>query len=239
MAETATVVLVHGGGSGAWTWHLVVDALRQRSVDAVAVDLPSANATDNSAGPHDDAAYVRQVLDDLHGPAILVGNSYGGFVISEAAVDHTSVRRLVYLAAIMPDAGKPLMEIIAEAVVPEEDIGLTFLDDGRIVFEPEADLRTSYQLAPPDEVEYVRAHLGRPMSMGTVAEPKVDRPAWQTIPSTYIVCTEDQALRVEAQRAWAKERATDFVELPVDHCPQHSHPDDVADVLERLAKAEH
>jgi pimeloyl-ACP methyl ester carboxylesterase len=228
-------VLVHGGGSGAWTWHLVVEELNKRGLDAVALDLPSADATDNTAGPRDDADYVRRVIDDLGTPVILVGNSYGGYVISEAAIGHSAVKRLVFLAAIMPDPGRPLMDIIAEATVPADELGLEFLDDGRIVFDPETDLVSSYQLASPEEVAYIRQHLARPMSLGTV-QPTIDEPAWKTIPSTYIVCTEDRALRPEAQRAWAKERATDYHELPVDHCPQHSHPGLVVDILEQLAQ---
>jgi pimeloyl-ACP methyl ester carboxylesterase len=104
-----------------------------------------------------------------------------------------------------------------------------------MVFDIESDLATSFQMAPPSEVEYIRARLGRPMSLGTTPQPHLDRPTWESIPSTYIVCTEDRALLVEVQQRWAKERATDFVELPMDHCPQHSHPQLVADIIERSA----
>jgi pimeloyl-ACP methyl ester carboxylesterase len=231
-----TFVLVHGGGSGAWTWHLVTEELAKRDLDSVAIDLPSSNAPDNTAGPREDAASLRDVINGIEGPVILVGNSYGGFVISEAAAGHPAVERLVFLSAIMPDPGRPLMDIITEVTVPNDELGLTFLDDGRIVFDAESDLRSSFQLAPEAEVDYIRQHLARPMSLGTVRQPSVDNPAWQTIPSTYIVCTQDRALRVEAQRAWAKERATDYHELPVDHCPQHSHPGLVVDILEGLAR---
>ena len=230
-----TFILVHGGGSGAWTWHLVVDELAKRGLEALAVDLPSSNATENAAGPREDAAFLRQQIDAIGGSVILVGNSYGGFVISEAASGHPSVERLVFLAAIMPDPGRPLMDIIAEVTFPSDQLGLTFLDDGRLVFDAESDLQSSYQLAPADEVAYIRKHLERPMSLGTDQKPSVDDPAWQTIPSTYIVCAEDRALRPEVQRAWARDRATDSHELPVDHCPQHSHPELVVDILEKLA----
>jgi pimeloyl-ACP methyl ester carboxylesterase len=233
MTDATTIILVHGGASGAWTWHLVVDELSARGIAAHAVDLPSCAAPDNSVGPADDAQHLRNVLDEIGGPFVLVGNSYGGFVISDVANDRSDVRHLVFLAALLPDPGKPLLEMIAEATFPSDDIGLTFLDDGRVVFDVDADLRTSYQLAPPDETEYIRAHSGRPMSLGLQAA-SLDRVAWASIPSTYIVCTEDRALRPDAQRAWAK-RATHAVELAADHCPQHSQPTLVADVLAPLA----
>ena len=234
MADPATIVLVHGGASGAWTWHLVLEELGARGIDARAVDLPTCRAENSTIGPADDVRHVRDVIDGIGRPMVLVGNSYGGFVISDVANDRTDVRHLVFLAAIMPDPGRPLLELIMEATFPADDIGLTFLDDGRVVFDVDTDLRTSYQLAPSDEREYVRAHPGRPMSLGT--EPAVlERVAWHTIPSTYVVCTEDRALRPDAQRAWAKQ-ATTAIELPADHCPQHSNPTQIADMLERIAR---
>jgi pimeloyl-ACP methyl ester carboxylesterase len=233
MGDAATVVLVHGGASGAWTWHLVVDELVARGIAAVAVDLPSCSAPDNSVGPRDDAAHLCKVMDETGGPFVLVGNSYGGYLISDVANDRTDVLHLVFLAALMPDPGKPLMEMITEATFPSDDIGLSFLEDGRVVFDVDADLRTSYQLAPQQEQEYVRARSGRPMSLGT--EPaSLDRVAWESIPSTYVVCTEDRALRPDAQRAWAA-RATHAVELTADHCAQHSRPGEIADILAHLA----
>jgi hypothetical protein len=155
-------------------------------------------------------------------------------VMSEAANDRADVRHLVYIAAIMPDPGRPLMEIIMEATFPSDELGLTFLDDGRVVFDVNADLRTSYQLAPPAQQDYIRENAGRPMSLGR--EPAVlDRVGWQAIPSTYVVCSEDRALRPDVQRTWAQ-RATNSMELASDHCPQHSQPMEVADILERVAR---
>ena len=234
MAEPATVVLVHGGASGAWTWHLVVDELSKRGIDARAVDLPTCRAEDNTVTPRDDAQHLRSVMDEIGRPMVLVGNSYGGYVISEAANDRSDVRHLVFLSAIMPDPGRPLLEQIIEATFPTDELGLTVLDDGRFVFDVDADLKTSYQLASPSEQAFIREHSGRPMSFGT--EPaSLEQVAWQTTPTTYVVCTEDRAIRLEAQRAWAA-RADNAIELAADHCAQHSHPMEVADILERIAR---
>jgi pimeloyl-ACP methyl ester carboxylesterase len=233
----ATVVLVHGAGAGGWTWHLVVDRLAQRGIESRAPDLPSADASDNSVGLADDVACVRGVIHEIDGPVVLVGNSYGGFVISGAAVGERCVRRLVYVAALMPNPGEALLEVAMPATVPSDEMGLSFLDDGRIVFDPEADLASSFQLAPPDEVEWIRPRLGRPMSIGSDANPVLEAVAWNDVPSTYVVCAQDKALRPDAQRTWAKERATEFVELDSDHCPQHSQPDALTDLLEKIARA--
>lgn len=233
---TASVVLVHGAGAGSWTWRLVADGLGARDIDVHTPDLPSCTAPDNSVSMDDDIVHVRSVLDDVDGAVVLLGNSYGGYVISGAAVDRPHVRRLVYLSALMPKAGEGMFETAAAATVPSDEMGLRTLADGRIVFEPAADLASSFHLAPPEEVASIRSHLGRPMSLGPDPNLSLPRVAWETIPSTYVVCSEDRALRPEVQRQWANERATDFIEWPVDHSPQHSHPELVIGLLDRLAR---
>ncbi len=61
--------------------------------------------------------------------------------------------------------------------------------------------------------------------------------AWEHVPSTYIVCTEDKSIFPEMQREWAKERATDVIEVPFDHVPGVSHPEEMADILARIASS--
>ena len=111
-------------------------------------------------------------------------------------------------------------------------MGLQVLADGRVVFDVESDLRASFNLASEAERELARRHLGKTFSFGT-KRTVLDRVAWATFPSTYIVCTEDRAVLVEKQREWAQ-RATYGVELEADHCPQHSRPKEFADILERI-----
>ncbi|MEY2421952.1 MAG: hypothetical protein QOI95_2019 [Acidimicrobiaceae bacterium] len=232
---TATIVLVPGAWSGAWMWEAVGRELDERGLAYRAVDLVSVG--DDAAGRdvRDDAAHVRGVVDEIGAPVILVGNSYGGAVISGASAGHPAVRRLVYLAAMMPKAGEPILEHIAGATAPDFDSGITARDDGMLLMDAETELRTAFQQASPEALDVVRSHLGAPMSFGadptTVALPEV---GWTTIPSTYVVCSQDHSILPEAQRGWAKERATEVVEWDSDHCPQISHPDLVADLLEKL-----
>jgi pimeloyl-ACP methyl ester carboxylesterase len=103
------------------------------------------------------------------------------------------------------------------------------------MFDADIDMEASFQHASAEEREFIRPYLGRPMSMGS--DPGVCLPAvaWAKVPSTYVVCADDQALPASAQREWGKQRATEVVEWPVDHSPQHSRPDLVVDLLERLA----
>jgi pimeloyl-ACP methyl ester carboxylesterase len=235
MSEQAAVVLVHGAAAGSWTWHLIVEGLRERGIDAHAPDLPSCSAPDASIDLHDDARFVRATLDKIDKPIVLVGNSYGGAVITEAAVDHARVKHLVYVAALMPRANEPIAGIIGSLHSGLTD-AVQLLDDARIVFDPDVDLKASFQHAPADEQAFIKPNLGRPMSMGLDSAVGSTRVAWKTIPSTYVVCTDDLALPPEAQREWAKERATDVLEWATDHSPQHSRPDLVVELLERLVR---
>jgi len=233
--SAATVVLVHGATAGSWTWHLVVDGLIERGILTTAVDLPSCSAAGPTVDLHDDARYLRGVADDIGGPVVIAGNSYGGAVMSEAALDLPDVRRLVYIAAVMPRAGERIWDILSAL-----ESGLTdavhLTDDGRLVFDPDLDLEASFQLSSAEERAFIRPHLGRPMSMGTDPDVSLPAVAWEKIPSTYVVCAADRALPPDTQREWATQRATEVIEWPTDHSPQHSQPERVVDLLERLAR---
>jgi pimeloyl-ACP methyl ester carboxylesterase len=232
----ATVVLVPAGSAGSWTWHLVVDELRARGIDTLTPDLPTTGAPDNNTGPDDDFAVMQTLLDQGRGPFVLVGNSYGGWVITGVANERSDVAHLVYVSALMPDANEPMIPQLLASMVPGDQLGVEILPDGRLMFDVEADLRASFNLAPTEEVEFVRQHWGKSWSYGN--RPAVlDRVAWETTPSTYVVCTRDRAVLLDKRREWAK-RATHAVELDGDHCPQHSRPKELADILERIARGE-
>ena len=234
---TATIVLVHGAWGGAWMWKPVARELDQRGLPHRAVDLPSVGAGSAGKDVVDDARHVRGVVDEVGGPVILVGNSYGGAVISGASAGHPSVKRLVYLAAMMPKAGEPILEHIAGATAPDFDAGISVNEDGLLLMDGDVELRVAFQQASPAMHDMIRAHFGVPMSFG--ADPstaKFDEVGWTTIASTYVVCTEDLSILPDAQRRWAEERATETVEWPSDHCPHVSHPDLVADLLDKLVR---
>lgn len=113
----ASVVLVHGAWHGAWCWDAVIPLLRDAGVAVVAVDLPG-HGDDRQplADLHGDAGKVRSVLDEVEGPVVLVGHSYGGAVITEAGL-HPAVERLVYIAAFNLDED----EAVGRAAMREAD----------------------------------------------------------------------------------------------------------------------
>lgn len=233
--RAATVVLVHGAGGGAWMWGPLGAELDARGIDHVAVDLPTAaEGVDPTLDAHADAVHVRTVLDGLDGPLLLCGNSYGGVVITEASAGHPKVNRLVYLAAFMPDTEDEFLSFMLANSTPEFATGATFGDDGLIRFDPDMVKKLAFQQATSEVASWAAGQL-RPMAMGGGGSPTMTGLGWKTIPSTYVVCAEDQSLLPGAQRRWAAERATDSVELPFDHCPHLSHPVEIADLITKLA----
>ncbi|SHN46738.1 alpha/beta fold hydrolase [Cryptosporangium aurantiacum] len=219
------VVLVHGLWHGVWTWEAVRAALADRGVQSVAVELP---LTDLDA----DVAAVRAVLDRVEGPAVLVGHSYGGAVITAAGV-HPAVRHLLYVAAFQLDQGESVSRLL-----PGESFPQTRLAEAMRVGETEVDVdpvlgpQLLYSDAPA-EITAVAASRLRPV--GRALFRGVPTPiAWRSTPSTYLVCGEDRVVHPELQRAMAR-RATRTLEWPSGHSPALTRPERLATLLAELA----
>lgn len=233
LMASSTGLLVHGAWCGSWAYWKLSPCLDARGIDWVGADLPSCKATDPSIGPADDAAYVGELIDGIDGPVVVVGKSYGGAVISGAAAGRRNVSHLVYVAAFMPEPGESFQKTTASARLPEFAAGIRLLDDGRVEMDAEVGARCAFAQASELDRDVWRRER-RPMSMGRDRSIAFDRVGWETVPSTYIVCSEDRCIDPAAQRQWAA-RATNLIERPYDHSPGVSHPDDIADLLAEIA----
>lgn len=233
-----TVVLVHGSFHGAWCFERVVAGLASRDVRAVAVDLPtSTEAPGARPDLHTDVARVRQVLDDLSGPVVLLGHSYGGAVITEAGA-HPAVAHLVYLAALVPrddETGGELLAAGAEPAgegQPGADNWTGVDDDAVATMAPEMAAQLFYHDCDAETVAWALPQL-RPQPLRWMGQRPVEV-AWRTTPSTYLICANDQVIHPELQRRWAK-RCTASVEWESGHLPFLSHPERLAGLLADLA----
>jgi pimeloyl-ACP methyl ester carboxylesterase len=235
----ATVVLVHGAWHGAWCWDRVVPLLREAGVPTVAVDLPGHGTSIEPLGDlYTHIAFVRELLEQIDGPIVLCGHSYGGAVITEAAAGVDGVRHLVYLCAIVPDVGETLGTVMADTVTAEvgrSELGRAMQtnDDGTLTLDLDASVPVFYADCAEDDIAAAREQLGE-HSGASFGQP-LRAAAWHDIPSTYVVCTEDRAISPAFQRALTT-RTTSFVEWPVSHSPFFSRPDLVADLLTSLAR---
>lgn len=230
----APVLLVHGAWHGAWCWERVVAPLETRGIATHTVDLPSCGPQPGGRMTFaDDATTVSRALDEIGTPAVVVGHSYGGMVITEGAADHANVRHLVYLAAFMPDIGEQTLTLLTGAPEPNPALFAAIRNDadGWATVDPAVVHELFYGDCDPGDAALAAAQL-RPMRGGNDTITSV---AWKAAPSTYVVAAQDRVIPPSLQRLMAK-RATSVVEWETSHSPFWSRPELLADLLERLAR---
>jgi len=233
MSEAGTVsgvknvVLVHGGfvdGSG---WEGVYRILKKDGFSVTIVQNPTLSLTD-------DVAVTKRALAAQNGPAILVGHSYGGVVITEAGSD-PNVAGLVYIAAFAPDKNESVSSLIKDPVpgapvppiMPPQD-GFLFLDRGKFRDSFAADVT-------PDAAAFM-ADSQVPWGLEAL-NGSVTVPAWKSKPSWYLVATSDKMIPPEAQRAMSKRAGATVVEVKGSHAVYVSQPNEVAHLIEQAAKS--
>jgi pimeloyl-ACP methyl ester carboxylesterase len=219
-----TVVLVHGAWHGAWCWDKVVSGLAARQVPTIAVELPF-------DGLDADAAEARKAIGRAGPGAVVVGHSYGGAVISQAASGMKNVGHLVYLCAFMSGETDDMGAMMAK--YPSPLVQHMRVVNGRTVVDSAGAVDAFYGDCSKTDTDAALARL-RSIPGVTLAGDKP--PAWRDVPSTYVVCTEDRAILPGAQREMAA-HATHVVEWPTSHSPFVSQPQLVVELLDRLAKA--
>jgi pimeloyl-ACP methyl ester carboxylesterase len=221
-----TLLLVHGAFAGAWAWEPVLEPLRRRGIRVAAVDrLPSVGGDPGALGDlRDDGDHVRALVERIGAPVVLCGHSYGGMVITELA-DHAGVVHSVYLAALWPGAGQSLSDMLGgplpEWIVDRGDGSLAVREDVERVREAlfaDLDAGRAAQI-------YARM---MPQSVASFLTPSAAPP--RSHPVTYLLCTEDGALPLEAQEGMAA-AADHAVRLGTTHCPQLTAPETLADAL--------
>jgi pimeloyl-ACP methyl ester carboxylesterase len=227
-----TVVLVHGGFADASnSWNDVTQQLQRRGYPVMAPANPL-------RGLPSDSAYLASVLHSITGPVILVGHSYGGAVITNAAASAPNVKALVYIAAFVPDAGEALGELIGRypgseiqaatyAVPYPNPDGTTGTD---LYLQPDQ-LRRVFAADLPASTTKIMAATQRPFSAQCFTD-LTQAAAWRTIPSWGLIATDDLAIppalqRFEYQRAGA--RGT--VSVAASHVAMVSHPDLVTQLI--------
>ena len=225
-AVVKNVVLVHGGfvdGSG---WQGVYKALKRSGYAVTIVQNPTFSLAD-------DVAVTKRALATQNGPAILVGHSYGGVVITEAGND-PKVAGLVYIAAFAPDKGESVSALIKNPppgapvppILPPQD-GYLFLDRAKFASSFAADVN-------PDLAEFM-ADSQVPWGVEALSG-AISQPAWKTKPSWYLVSTEDRMIPPDAQRAMSKRAGSTVVEVKGSHSVYVSQPQAVASLIETAAK---
>jgi pimeloyl-ACP methyl ester carboxylesterase len=230
------IVLVHGAFADASSWMPVIERLQRggHTVRAVANPL---------RGLPTDAACVRSVLAALTGPAVVVGHSYGGAVITEAAGGLEHVKALVYVAAFVPDRGEVLGELAARYPGSELQDALTAVPAPAADGTPGVDLYISPDRFPgvfagdvPRATARALASVQRPLSAIAFTD-QVTTAAWRSLPSWNLVTTRDRGIPPRLQRFQAERAGSRTVEVASSHLPLYSHPGDVAALITTAARA--
>ncbi|MEU8817197.1 alpha/beta hydrolase [Actinoplanes sp. NPDC048796] len=230
-----TVVLVHGAFADSTAWNPVISELAKQGIDAIAV----ANPLRSLAG---DAQYVRDVVNGVGGPVVLVGHSYGGLVITEAATGLDPVRALVYVAAFVPDRGESAFSLAGR--LPGSTLGealVTFPLSGggtELKIDP-AKFPSQFGADLELEDAILLGRTQRSVTQKALTDELVtDKPAWKTLPTWEVYGDADRNIPAELFR-WQVQRSSPqgVREVPgASHAIATSRPDEVtAAILEAVA----
>jgi pimeloyl-ACP methyl ester carboxylesterase len=234
VAAPATAIFVHGGWHDSWSWHLVRPLLDRAGVPSAGLDLPMTTLDQ-------DAAVLREALDATDGDAVVVAHSWGGSVATLGASGAANARHLIYITAVLTEAGYPARPAPAVPVPGRETLRSKVVIETETTTEidPEASLEVFYHDVDPDLARSAAARL-RPFQKTGYAVIETDAvAAWRTIPTTYVVCTLDRMIHPETQREMAAAAAADVVEWPTSHSPFLSRPELVAALVAERAHSIH
>jgi len=232
-----TIVLVHGAYADASSWNGVIGRLQQQGYTVIAPANPLRGVTA-------DSAYTVSLLNQIDGPVLLAGHSYGGAVISNAATSAPNVVGLVFVAAFAPEEGEKLGDVegdskdsvlgtaLVQYTYPAGPGGQTAVEFA-INF---AQLRDAFAADLPPETTALMAATQRPAAAAAFSDAS-GPPGWKKLPCWAVVATGDKAAGADIVRAHAQRAGADIVEVDGSHVIMISQPQAVADHILKAAHA--
>jgi pimeloyl-ACP methyl ester carboxylesterase len=225
-AEKPSIVLVHGLWADGSCYNAIIPSLEAAGYNVIAVQNPLSSLKD-------DVDAVKRAIDRAGGPVVLVGHSYGGFVITAAGVDER-VKGLVYIAALGPDKDENATDLASKFPTPQLNAHLAVVD--------------GYVWVNKDGVKYFAGDLPQktqdtmfatqgPASGGLFVTKLEGDPAWKTKPSWYVVAKNDNTINPDLELFMSKRMGATTVEVASSHVTMLSHPALVVDLIEKAAKA--
>ena len=225
-----TIVLVHGAWADASGFEGEIRELRRRGLEAVGFANPL-------RGLPGDATYLAEFLRSLSGPIVLVGHSYGGAVISNAATDNDQVKALVYFNGWMPDEGESIQQLLERfegSQVGPAIVSVPFTNadgsEGADLYLRRDAFPETFAADVDRDTADVMAATQRPWTGAGLVAPS-GPPAWKTVPSWYLLGTEDKAIPPAAQRFMAERANATIEEVPASHASMVSQPEAAAQLI--------
>lgn len=225
-----SLLLVHGAWHGSWCWNLARPHFEDVGYRTIAVDLPSSGRKpEELGGLSDDASVIESALSQIDPPVVIMGHSYGGIPMAQAARPER-VSGMVFLSACVLPPGESLLTMLGGLEPPwlrTDTAGSCFPENPEALF---------YHDVPPDLVEWAVSQL-KFQSIRSFREPLTGTD-WRAIPSAYVVCADDRALFPELQLKMAAE--CDFtLTIPGSHSPFLSRPADLVKVVDVAIRRMH
>jgi pimeloyl-ACP methyl ester carboxylesterase len=219
-----TAVLVHAAWADGSSWSKVIAGLQRGGINAASVQLPLTSLSEDSEA-------IRRVLGRLEGPAIVVGHSYGGAPMTAAATGVSKVKGLVFVAAMAPDEGEIVADLLHRAPPHPMSAKLAAGADGFIWMSAEGFANSVAPNATSDEIGLMAA-VQKPISLRCLGE-AMTKPAWREKPSWFLVAEEDRQIVPETQRFMAERMNARLDVRNVDHSPNVTAPEVVVNLIRR------
>lgn len=236
MTDKPTIALVHGAFAESSSWNAVIERLHREGFRAVAIGNPLRSLAV-------DTAYVRDVLRTIDGPIVLVGHSYGGFVVTEAAAGLEAIAALVYVSAFAPDTGESAFELSTR--FPGSTLGEALTaypvstGGNELAIRPER-FHEQFAADVPEPEARLMAATQRPATEAALTDALgTDRPAWRDVPSWFVFGDEDRNIPVELIRSFVERSAARGAREVTggSHALMVSQPHAVAEVILEAAAA--
>ena len=220
------IILVHGGWADGSGWAKQIPILREAGHEVIAVQLPTHSLAE-------DVETVKRAISYIGGPAILVGHSYGGEVITNAGYNNPNVTALVYIAAFAPDEGQSLSTFVDPSKFPKE---LFLLDSGGFIYLNPTVFRENFaQDVDPAEADLM-AVVEKPFHQSIFVE-KSGPPAWKQLPTWYQISESDRMIPPDVQHKFAEQMNATTISINASHASYVSHPDEIAKLILDAAKS--
>ncbi len=216
------VLLVHGAWADGSCWSKVIPLLEAKGQRVTAAQIPLTSL-------EDDAAVTRRLLSTISSPTVLVGHSYGGAVITAAGAAATNVKGLAYITAFGLDEGESLASL-SEQGPPPEGASAVEPDDHGFLWINRARFHGAFAADATDAEAAVMAIVQKPLGVASLVG-KCGVPAWKTLPSWYLQCTDDQMIRPPAQPFMAQRMGATMRSVAASHAVFMAHPAEVADII--------
>lgn len=232
ITDTPTIVLIHGAFADSSSWAGVITEIQNAGLIVIAPPNPL-------RGIAADSAYLTSVIEQIAGPVLLVGHSYGGALITQIGANLPNVVGLVYVAAFAPSDGETMLAIIGR--FPDVAMGASLRprrfapaatgEPGTEFLIDTAGFHAAFCADLPDAQAKAMAVSQRPAAVEAFATPMTGVPAWTSLPCWTVISTADNAIHPEAQRFMARRAAATVTEIAASHCVALSHAAETARVI--------